>query len=71
MDGDGRLAVAWGKPLCLLIHNFDDEELFAVIAVARCEEFITLEAFAVLATLSDLARKEPHRAGHRFVDRGC
>jgi hypothetical protein len=69
MDGDGQLTVVRGEPLRLLIHHFDDEELLAVLAVARREEFITLEAFVVLATLSDLRRREPHEAGRRLVDR--
>jgi hypothetical protein len=72
MYRDGRLPIARGEPCrLLLIHDLDDEELFAVLAVTRSEKLTTLEAFVVLVTLGYFGRGEPHGAGRRFVDRGC
>jgi hypothetical protein len=55
MQGDGRLTICGRIVLHLIvIHHLDDEQLLVVLPEAQCKQLIVLEAFVVLAMLSDL-----------------
>jgi hypothetical protein len=54
VNGNGRLPVHRREPVILLIHDLNDEQLFALLAMALCEEFVTFEAFAIFTVLGYL-----------------
>jgi hypothetical protein len=59
-DGYGRLGAV--EPLVpsiiIILNNFYDEQLLAVLFMSRGEKFVTMEALAILTSLGDLSRRK-------------
>jgi hypothetical protein len=60
-DGYGRLSAV--EPLVpaiiIILNNFHDEQLLAVLLVSRSEKFITMKALVILTSLGDLSCNTP------------
>jgi hypothetical protein len=54
VNGNGWLPVRRQEPVFLLIHDLNDEQLFALLAMAWCEELVIYEAFVIFTALGYL-----------------